>query len=71
MVGHVYAKVGEVDLALEWLERAYAGLSDEGTAGLLNPPLPERLGSNPRNKALLKKVGFKDYEHLLRRPARR
>jgi tetratricopeptide (TPR) repeat protein len=56
-IDHIYIGLGENDLALEWLERAY----EERDATLLwlkVDPVYDSLRSDPRFKALLKKVGL-------------
>jgi len=54
-IADVYAFRGEVDLAFEWLERAYAQ-RDGGLAEIKCNPLLRGLAGDPRYKALLRKL---------------
>jgi serine/threonine protein kinase/Tfp pilus assembly protein PilF len=54
-IAEVFAYRGQIDLAFDWLERAYK-LRDGGMADIKNDPLLKRLESDPRYAALLKKM---------------
>jgi len=56
-VAEVYAYRGEVDKALEWLDRAYQQ-HDAGLAHIKYDPLLESVRSDPRYKALLQKMNL-------------
>jgi serine/threonine-protein kinase len=54
-IAEVYAYRGEVDLAFEWLERAYAQ-RDGGLSQIKGDPHLKRLASDPRYAAFLEKM---------------
>jgi serine/threonine-protein kinase len=56
-IAEVYAGRGEKDLAFEWLERAYRQ-QDGGLMQLKVDPLLASLHSDPRFKALMKKMNL-------------
>ena len=53
----IYANLGEMDTAFEWLEKAYLDRSEE-MAWLNVLPLPDHLRSDPRFRDLLRRIGF-------------
>lgn len=53
----LYAELGKLDLAFEWLERAYEA-RDTGLLALRVMPLYERLRSDPRYKRMLRRLGI-------------
>ena len=55
----MYGARGEVDLALEWLERAYAQ-RDAGLSEMKSQPLLRSLHSDLRWGAFLRKMGLAD-----------
>jgi TolB-like protein len=55
----IYAKMGEVDTAFKWLEKAYRDREVEMYWLKVEPPF-EPLRSDPRFKELLDKVGFSE-----------
>ncbi len=56
-VAAVYAELGEVDAAFEWLEKAYERRSLELTWIRVNP-IFDPLRSDPRFQDLLRRIGF-------------
>jgi TolB-like protein/Flp pilus assembly protein TadD len=56
-VAAVYAGLGEKEKALDWLEKAYEG-RDDGLANLRIDPVWESLRSEPRFRALVKRLKF-------------
>ena len=58
-ISRTYAQVGEIDLAFEWLNRAYEAHEVE-MVWLKVEPLFEPLRSDPRWQEMLDKVGFPD-----------
>jgi DNA-binding winged helix-turn-helix (wHTH) protein/Tfp pilus assembly protein PilF len=53
----IYAALGEMDRAFEWLEKAYLDRSEE-LAWLNIFPVPRNLRSDPRFTDLLRRIGF-------------
>ncbi len=53
----LYAELGNLDLAFEWLERAYEA-HDTGLMSLRVMPLYERLRGDPRYKQMLRRLGI-------------
>lgn len=53
----VYLGLGDLDVAMEWLERAYAERSQALTF-LNSEPIYDPLRSNPRFQELRRRVGF-------------
>jgi len=60
-IARVHAFRGELDEAMQWLERAYA-MRDEDLYDIKNDPLVKKLESDPRYEAFLRKMNFPD-EH--------
>jgi TolB-like protein/class 3 adenylate cyclase/Tfp pilus assembly protein PilF len=58
-IAGAYAYRGEIDLAFEWLERAYAQ-RDPGVAAIKVSPLLRNLHGDPRWQSFLDKVGLDD-----------
>ncbi len=58
-IAGIYANLGEIDKSLEWLERAYEEHSGY-LVSIFNDFTFDNLRSEPRFKALLKKIGFPD-----------
>jgi tetratricopeptide (TPR) repeat protein len=58
-VAEVYAARGEVDLAFEWLDRAYAQ-RDPGLSAMKAQPLLRPLHTDPRWDVFLRKMGLAD-----------
>jgi len=56
-IAQLYDTRGDIDLAFEWLDRAYAQ-RDGGLPEMLNDPFLQKLTSDPRWPALLRKVGL-------------
>ncbi len=56
-IGLVYASLGEDDLAFEWFEKSFA-YKAESLATLKIDPKVDRLRSDPRFAALVKKIGL-------------
>ena len=56
LIGLVCAGLGDMDEALQWLERAYGERSDSLT--WLNAPLYDGLRSPPRFEALVRRMKF-------------
>jgi serine/threonine protein kinase/Tfp pilus assembly protein PilF len=54
-IAEVFAYRGEIERALEWLEKAYK-LRDSGLMDIAGDPLLQNLESNPRYTALLRKL---------------
>ena len=54
---YLYAELGKLDLAFEWLERAYEA-HDAGLLALRVMPLYERLRSDPRFERILRRIGI-------------
>jgi TolB-like protein/Tfp pilus assembly protein PilF len=63
-IAQIYDARGDVDLAFEWLERAYVQ-RDGGLPEILNDPFLMKLTDDPRWPGILKKVGL--YEAYLAR----
>jgi len=58
-IAGIYSNLGEIDKALEWLERAYQEHS--GYLLSINSDFTfDNLRSDPRFQALLNKIGFPD-----------
>ncbi|HYL85377.1 MAG TPA: winged helix-turn-helix domain-containing protein, partial [Candidatus Angelobacter sp.] len=53
----LYAELGKLDVAFEWLERAYES-RDTGLMALRVMPLYERLRADPRYKQMLRRLGI-------------
>ncbi|HUM04901.1 MAG TPA: hypothetical protein VLT90_05530, partial [Terriglobales bacterium] len=53
----LYAELGNLDLAFEWLERAYES-HDTGLLALRVMPLYEGLRSDPRYQQMLRRLGI-------------
>ena len=58
-LGLVYAALGEIDTAFKWLEKSYQR-REESLLSLKVDPKADRLRSDPRFIALLKKIGVED-----------
>ena len=56
-IARVHAFRGELDEAMQWLERAYA-IRDEDLYFIKNDPLVKKLESDPRYQAFLQKMNF-------------
>jgi len=65
-VGEIYAFRGEIDLAFEWLERAYAQ-RDGGLTGLLTDHHYSSLYNDPRWEPFLIKLNLLDYWHTMKK----
>ena len=55
----VYAQMGEIELAFEWLEKAYEAHEVEMIWLMVDPPF-DPLRSDPRWQVMLEKVGFSE-----------
>ena len=60
-IGEIYAVLGEIDKAFEWLERAIAE-RDPGVTHVRGSPRFRPLHADPRWPALLKTIGFEDMD---------
>jgi len=58
-ISRVYAGMGEVDKAIEWMEKAYEE-RDPAFSLIKSVPSHDYMHSDPRFKALLKKMGLED-----------
>lgn len=57
LIAIIYLKLGQIDQAFEWLEKAYEVRNDQ-IIHLKSDPAFDIISSDPRLKALLKKVGL-------------
>jgi hypothetical protein len=58
-IAEILAGLGEKDQALSWLDKAYAA-NESTLAHLKVNPLFDAVRSDPRFKALLRRIGFDD-----------
>ena len=58
-ISRVYAGMGKVDMAIEWLEKAYEE-RDPAVSLIKSVPSHDYMHSDPRFKAILKKMGLED-----------
>ena len=61
LIGVVYASLGEVDEALEWLEKSYVERDPQMPLLRIWPPL-DILRDNPRYQTLVRRMNFPDIE---------
>ncbi len=64
-VAEVYSVRGEIDLAFEWLERAYKQ-RDGGLTGIISDSLFAPLFNDPRWEPFLEKMRLLDYWHAMK-----
>jgi TolB-like protein len=58
-ISYVYTGRGDVELALSWLERAYAQ-HDSGLLSIKSDPMLKTLEDKPRYKSLIRKLGLQN-----------
>ena len=56
-IAHLHMRAGEIDRALDWLERGYEG-RDPNLPYISSNPNYDPLRSHPRFEALMQRMGF-------------